>query len=205
MKRNPYREAFYARHKWASRYCKGRDVLDIPCGMGWGTSLLLGCRTLVGVDISPEAITEARDRYGRRATFQVGDMAILGFDRNSFDVIVCLEGIEHVPVAVGEVFLSEAARVLRPDGRLLLTSPHCPTKEHSGNPYHLKEYRPEELRALLERHFDIVEVDARRVKKVTVSYFHARRRDKSVTHGRPYDRFVGELPASAGKNAAERN
>lgn len=187
VKRNPYRDAFYARYKWASQYCKGRDVLDIPCGMGWGTSLLAGCRTLTGVDISSEAISEAQDRYGKKATFQVGNMANVGFDRNSFDVVVCLEGIEHVPADVGEVFLSEAGRVLRPGGRLLLTSPHCPTKQHSGNPYHLKEYRPKELRALLEKHFDVVEVDVRHVKNLIVSYFHASRREKCVPDGREQD------------------
>lgn len=176
LQHSPYRQAFLWRYRWAGRYCKACDVLDIPCGMGWGTSLLEGCKTLVGIDISPDAIAEARQRYGMCAKFLVGDMTKLEFSNESFDVVVCLEGIEHVRPEIGDMFIYEADRVLRPGGLLLLSSPHCRTKEHSGNPYHVKEYKPEEIRALINPAFEVVDVVERDVDNLTVTYFHTMRR-----------------------------
>ncbi|MEZ4681894.1 MAG: class I SAM-dependent methyltransferase [Caldilineaceae bacterium] len=119
---------------------------------GLGTSLLTGCRSVTGVDISEDAIIEAQQRYGKGIRFIVGSMAQLEFDNNSFDIIACLEGIEHVSFDIAYQFLQESARVLRADGQLFISSPYCRTGEHSGNPYHLKEYQPDELTKLLRTH-----------------------------------------------------
>ena len=173
---SPYRKEFDWRYQWVAKYCKGNDVLEIPCGMGWGTSLLKGCRTLVGVDIEPDAIAEARQRYGTKAKFFVGNMSKLEFDNSTFDVVVCLEGIEHVLPKVGKTFISEAARILRPGGMLFLSSPDCINKEHSGNPYHVKEYTPTELRALIDPYFDISDKIERKVDNLIINYFQAKLR-----------------------------
>ena len=151
------------------------DVLDIPSGMGWGTSLLKGCRNLVGLDISHESITEAQRRYGGKATFLVGNMNSLPFSDNAFDLISCLEGIEHVSGNVAKFFVSECSRVLRPRGLLIISSPHCTTGEHSGNPYHLKEYTPYELKTLIAPYFEIVLDEARSIDNLIVSIFLAKR------------------------------
>lgn len=144
--------------------------------MGWGTALLRGCRTLVGVDISDEAITEARERYGRRAEFIVGDMSRLEFGGAAFDTVVCLEGIEHVPLETGRAFMSESARVLRQDGVLLLSSPCSRDTNHSGNPYHVEEYSFDEIRALIRPFYDIDGVIQRDVGNLLVYYIHATRK-----------------------------
>ncbi len=176
LRRSAYLEAFCWRYRWVAHHCRGLDLLDVPCGMGWGTSFLRGCRSAFGVDISEEAIAEARHRYARHATFMVGTMSRLPFNDEAFDLVCCLEGIEHVEPAIGEAFLAEAARVLRPRGMLFLSSPHCRDGCHSGNPYHVKEYQPDELRRLLLPRFDIKEVIAREVKTLTVLYLRAQRR-----------------------------
>lgn len=173
--RTPYRAAFEARYRWAAGYCRDREVLDIPCGMGWGTSLLRGCRKVNGVDISEEAIAEARQRYGRCADFRMGSMDALDFENEAFDVVCCLEGIEHVPKEVGMRFLAEARRVLRPGGLLLLTSPSSRNGQHSGNPYHVHEYHPEEIREAVEQRFHLEEMRARNVDNLIVQYICARR------------------------------
>lgn len=174
--RNPYREALFWRYRCVAKCCQGKDVLDIPCGLGWGTSLLRGCRSLCGVDISPEAINEATARYGDRATFSVGDMSKLAFPDASMDLISCLEGIEHVPPSVGATFVLEAARVLRPGGEMIMSSPHCNDGAHSGNPCHVKEYTPEELRALVAPCFEVFREEQRTVDNLTVTMFFLRRR-----------------------------
>jgi O-antigen biosynthesis protein len=176
-RKNPYREAFMWRYAWVSRHSLGKDVVDIPCGMGWGTSLIRGARSLTGLDISAEAIVEARERYGEHADFEVGDMSHVGVGDRCCDVLSCLEGIEHVPVEVGEKFLAEAHRILRPNGLMLLSSPYCRMKAHSGNPYHIHEYRPDEIRSKVSKYFHIERVETRDVDDLTVLYLTCRKKD----------------------------
>lgn len=175
IKRSPYREALLWRYKWVNNYCNGKDVLDVPCGMGWGTSLLKGYRSITGVDISSEAIQEASKRYGKKAQFLIGSMESLNFQNSSFDLIVCLEGIEHVPTEVGESFLQEAKRILRPEGEILLSSPYCKNGKHSGNPYHIYEYQPHEIKELIEKYFEIESVHKKEVDILTVDYIRAKK------------------------------
>jgi ubiquinone/menaquinone biosynthesis C-methylase UbiE len=174
-KPNPYREAVFWRYKWVSSQCKGAEVIDIPCGMGWGTSQILGTRSLTGFDLSADAISEATRRYGKLAKFEVGDMCNLDRTDASVDVVSCLEGIEHVPVEVGRKFLEEAYRVLRPGGMLLISSPYCNTMPHSGNPYHIHEYQPDEIRSLLSEFFSIEDCVTREVDIMTVLYLTCRK------------------------------
>ena len=171
---SPYRGALFWRYGFANKYCAGKDVLDIPCGMGWGTSLLKGCHNLVGADISHESIIEAQRRYGKQAMFLVGDMGSLGFPQDAFDIVSCLEGIEHVSAEAAKAFVSECSRVLRPGGLLIVSSPHCITGEHSGNPYHLIEYKPDDLKNLMEPYFEIVLGDSRLIDNLIVSIFLGR-------------------------------
>ncbi len=180
--RNPYREALFWRYKVVARHCRGKDLLDVPCGMVWGTSLLKGCRSIVGIDIASEAIAEARSRYGHRAEFRTGDMGALDIPDSSIDVVSCLEGIEHVPPATDASFVRECYRVLRAGGLVILSSPHCNDAPHSGNPYHIKEYRPEEMRALVTPLFEVVEETRRIVDNLTITMFVLRRR-AAVTRG----------------------
>ena len=140
------------------------------------TSLIRGARSLKGIDLNAEAIAEAQQRYGEHAEFGVGDMSRLQFTDSSDDVICCLEGIEHVPVDVAQQFLAEANRVLRPDGLMLISSPYCRTRAHSGNPYHIHEYRPEEIGAAVSRHFTVQETESRDVDILTVLYMKCRKR-----------------------------
>jgi SAM-dependent methyltransferase len=175
-RKSPYREALLWRYRWASSHCRNRDVLDVPCGMGWGTSLLQGARSLRGIDLNVEAIEEARRRYGSQATFQTGDMAALPIEDASLDVVCCMEGIEHVPVAVGTAFLQECYRVLQPEGQLLLSSPYLVAGGHSGNPFHVHEYRPEEIKSLMGRWFVVEEEVTRQVDRLHVLYLRCRRK-----------------------------
>jgi ubiquinone/menaquinone biosynthesis C-methylase UbiE len=174
--RSPYRAAFLWRYNWVSKFCRGMDVIDVPCGMGWGTSLISGARSIKGFDLSRQAIDEAMARYGSHANFEVGDMCKLNILNNSVDVVSCLEGIEHVPSDVGRSFLSEAHRVLRPEGRLLISSPYCRTMPHSGNPYHIYEYKPEEIHELLGEFFSIETCETKDVDIMTVLYLNCQKK-----------------------------
>lgn len=112
-----------SRYRWAAGLARGLDVLDIPCGVGYGTSLLAGAgaRHALGVDVSPDTIDEARERAGDFADFVVGDLRDLPPEDRSFDLVTCFETI-----GIGadlDRALDELRRVLRPDGVLLLSAP----------------------------------------------------------------------------------
>ena len=152
LKKNKYRHNLVNRYNYCNDYIKGKVVLDIPCGMGWGTSMLKGFQKIYGIDIASDAIEEAKSRYPE-ISFSVGNMTKIDFPDNSFDVVICLEGFEHVTYLEGQNFLKEAKRVLKPEGTLILSTPLLiDEKLHSGNRYHLCEYKREELFDTIRNH-----------------------------------------------------
>jgi ubiquinone/menaquinone biosynthesis C-methylase UbiE len=157
--KNRYKKKLYERYRFCLPYIKRKDrVLDVPCGVGWGTSLLKGARKIIGMDISQEAVDFANKRYccsGRE--FIQGDMKSLPFPNSHFDVLICLEGFEHVSVSTGRQFLHEAQRVLVSGGILLMTCPILDELGRStGNPYHIHEYLDTELVDLVNFFFRIL-------------------------------------------------
>jgi SAM-dependent methyltransferase len=132
-----------ARYQLVASRVAGRTVLDAGCGVGWGSELLLaaGARRVTGVDLSPDAIANARARVPG-ARFLVGDLVALGLETAEFDVVVCFEALEHVPDPLQ--CLDELVRVLHPDGTLFVSSPN-PDVYPAGNPFHVRELPPEEL------------------------------------------------------------
>ena len=133
----------------------GKRVLDIACGEGYGTKALAmaGASSVVGVDISPDACRHAASKYGIDARLRLrnGNPAP---PLCSVDIVVSFETVEHVQNPDG--FLRECVRVLRPGGKLIISTPDKPTySEHSGgqNPFHCCEMTEDEFRRLVGRHF----------------------------------------------------
>lgn len=112
----------HARYWWAAQAVAGLRVLDAGCGEGSGADVLsrAGAEEVVGVDVAPDAVSTAMERFGSVATFTLGDLAALPFDSESFDVAVVFEVIEHV--GDRSRALEELRRVLRPDGMLLAST-----------------------------------------------------------------------------------
>jgi ubiquinone/menaquinone biosynthesis C-methylase UbiE len=102
----------------------GSHVLDLGCGCGIPmVRVLSGEHHVTGVDISPVQIGRAR-RLVPAATFICADMTTLEFEPASFDAIVALYSIIHVPLEEQPPFLAALARWLRPQGLLLVMVGH---------------------------------------------------------------------------------
>ncbi len=143
------------RYAFARRYVAGKRVLDVACGEGYGSALLAGVATSVtGIDIDAGAIRHARARYSAVANvrFEEGSAVALPLPDASVDVVVSFETIEHLPRADQPRMLAEIARVLAPDGMLVLSAPN--PAEYSAarnyrNPFHQHEPDRAELEGLL--------------------------------------------------------
>jgi 2-polyprenyl-3-methyl-5-hydroxy-6-metoxy-1,4-benzoquinol methylase len=150
------------RYHWAAGAVEGREVLDAGCGVGYGSALLAqlgGASRCMGVDIAPDAIERARADHGSdpRLDFQLGDVTALELPDDRFDVVTCFETIEHIDQAAQERFVAEAARVLRPGGLLIASSPNR-AQYPAGNPFHVRELTPAELEQLTRREFAQVQL-----------------------------------------------
>jgi SAM-dependent methyltransferase len=155
------------RYEEASRLIGDTDtVLDVACGFGFGTSILAAATSGVvhGCDLAADAVLEAHRKHaGARARFWIASGTQLPVRDAHFDAVVSFETVEHV--ADDEGFLAELWRVLRPGGSLVLSTPNALVSSPSGcvtNPFHVREYRLRDLRALLGRRFTTVRVRGQR-------------------------------------------
>lgn len=138
------------RYQFAARYAQPSRILDIACGVGYGTRLLRdeihqACQ-VIGVDCSEESIAYARQRYGRDGIdFIVAD-AMTYEDPRRFDTIVSLETIEHVPDP--QRFLLHLRELLSPGGVFIGSVPTSFTTD--ANPHHRSDFTERQFRALVE-------------------------------------------------------
>lgn len=142
------------RYAFACRFVRGKRVLDIACGEGYGSAALqkTGAASVIGVDVSESTCAHVRDKYGLDA--KPGTAEQIPIPESSIDVVVSFETIEHVPDPWR--FLDECVRVLAPGGRLVISTPN--KEVYSGrlgaqNPYHCSEMNEEEFASALRARF----------------------------------------------------
>ena len=147
------------RYIFAAGLTRGKTILDVACGTGYGADHMvrIGATRAVGVDISAESLNYAQERFGgpERTSFVCADGTMLPVVDGCFDVVVSFETIEHITGYVE--FLMECRRVLRENGLFVCSTPNrrvfSPDVAEPPNPYHVKEFWPEEFVRLLRRCF----------------------------------------------------
>lgn len=170
----PAENYWFRRHlvvyEWIGARVIGRRVLDMACGEGYGSEVLSrSAARVVGVDANPEAHEHAHRRYQREnLSFERGLVETFG-EPAAFDAVVFLQTIEHVQDPAG--VLEHLRTLLAPGGVAYVSTPNVltlagPDREKSDNPWHLREYRPEEFAVLCRGVFASVEL---------LGLFHARK------------------------------
>ena len=99
-------------------------VLDVGCGPGVMTEVVLERGgTFEGVDLSPEMVNEAREKFGHlpNVSFRVGNIEAIGAEDNSYDQLICMAVTEYLQTP--DRALREIARVLKPGGIAIVTTP----------------------------------------------------------------------------------
>ncbi len=187
----PEENYWYQRHvaayRFASNLVEGREILDAGCGEGYGSEILTAsARDVVGVDIDADTLVRAGRRYPR-ARFERADLLELPFPDASFDAVVSLQVIEHL--SAPRAFLAECARVLRPAGLLVLSTPNRLTFSPEGprNPFHVNEVSEPELHALLSTAF--------RVERTLGSFHGSRIRRTERMRRRSFPEMLLDRPA----------
>jgi len=143
-----------ARYEMARDYIAGGRVLDLGCGTGYGSGILLEkAMEVVGIDLSDEAIEYANEKYKSQGLeFLAGDVTNLQFENDSFDAVVCFEVVEHIENA--GTLLDEVSRVIKDEGLFIVSTPNGAVIVSSRpNPYHFREYNVGEFTKLLESRF----------------------------------------------------
>lgn len=147
------------RYAFARRFVEGRRVLDAACGEGYGTALLgTVAASAIGLDIDMASVDRATSLYaqGKRIRFIASSCTGLPLPSASIDVVVSFETIEHLDAGDQLAMLSEFARVLTPEGFLIMSSPNkrlYSDERQYVNPYHLHELYRDDLARLLGARF----------------------------------------------------
>jgi SAM-dependent methyltransferase len=147
-----------ARYTFAARLARGKRVLDVGCGAGYGSAeLAQEARSVLGIDIAAEAVNYARANYRQpNLSFEQGSGAALPHADSIFDLVVAFEVIEHLENF--SALLQEARRVLAPNGQFIVSTPnklyYTESRGREGaNPFHVHEFEFEEFREELKQVF----------------------------------------------------
>ena len=140
------------RYTAAESIVKGKIVLDIASGSGYGTKLLANsAKKVFGVDIDKSAVEYAKQNFSAsNIEFKVGDGEKIPLEDNSVDVVITFETIEHVKDY--KKFIKEIKRVLKKDGIAIISTPND-LEFTEGNHFHLHEFEYTELTDLLRKDF----------------------------------------------------
>jgi SAM-dependent methyltransferase len=131
----------------------GRTVLEVGCGEGYGTARIAAvAKHVLGIDYDEPSIRHAAATYPQ-AAFARANLAGLPIGDGAIEVVATLQVIEHV--WDHPQFVRECARVLRPGGTLVVTTPNrltfSPGLDRPVNPFHTHEFTAAELTRLLSR------------------------------------------------------
>lgn len=153
---------WFRRHEAAYRaiapFCRGALVLDAGCGEGYGAALLRreGAGRVVALDVEAGVVAHAATRYPS-VDVAHADLHRLPVRGGAIEVVVTSQTVEHLHDQAA--FVTECARVLRPAGTLVVTTPNrltfSPGLAAPVNPFHTRELSPDELVELLAPDFAV--------------------------------------------------
>ena len=161
-------DRFYGKVGGLVSAVRPESVLDAGCGEGETLERLAGLlpASVTGIDLTPDSVEFAARRIPD-GSFSVADLTALPFEDDSFDLVLCLEVLEHI--ADPAPALAELSRVCR--GDIVLSVPSEPWfrlgslargKYLGGwgnHPEHVNHWNPRSFRAFLDSKTDVVTVE----------------------------------------------
>lgn len=141
------------RYELAAMFCRGKRVLEIGCGAGYGAAILAKTAQVDAFDYSAEAIDYCRFHYSPVDTpnyprFFVANLLDYKCPKDAYDVVVAFEVLEHIPD--GEPLMQLIKDALVPSGVALISTP---SPASFGGSFDICMYTLESLRELLSGYF----------------------------------------------------
>jgi 2-polyprenyl-3-methyl-5-hydroxy-6-metoxy-1,4-benzoquinol methylase len=151
---NPVHQRLLFPYMQASQMVSG-NLLEIGCGAGRGVEVLSPVVTAyTGIDKNTPLLTTLSQQYPQHRFLDQFIPPLKGCEDNSFDYVITFQVIEHIED--DHAFIKEAHRVLKPGGKLILTTVNRKFSL-SRNPWHVREYLAHELRNLIMKDFSAIE------------------------------------------------
>lgn len=170
---NPIHQRLYKAYVASEEYIGG-DVLEVGCGEGRGIDLLMAkARTFTAVDKIKAVIDRLQAKHPKGRFLSMNIPPLSGLHDNAYDVVVSFQVIEHIEDDM--LFLREIHRVLRPGGIAFFTTPNR-RLTLTRNPWHIREYLPEELEALAGKVFSEVSMKGIAGNNKVMKYYEENKR-----------------------------
>ncbi|WP_020595676.1 class I SAM-dependent methyltransferase [Spirosoma panaciterrae] len=151
---NPVHQRLLFPYVEAAQMVSG-NVLEIGCGWGRGLELLTKAAThYTGIDKNQDLINALQAEYPQSTFISANIPPLRTLADNTFDYIVTFQVIEHIEN--DDLFVKEAHRVLKPGGKLLLTTVNK-SFSLTRNPWHVREYYADGLKDLITKYFSKIE------------------------------------------------
>ncbi|MES2428714.1 MAG: class I SAM-dependent methyltransferase [Bacteroidota bacterium] len=153
--------AHFNRYKWVSQFVKDKAVLDLACGSGYGSKMLIEigeAKSVLGGDLSNEVIDYCRAKHKTLSNLTFVQLDACKFNiENKFDLIVSFETIEHLLEV--ELFLANIKNSLKNKASFVLSTPISKKSiDHNPeNPHHLIEWDIPTFLYLIEKNGFVVQ------------------------------------------------
>jgi SAM-dependent methyltransferase len=190
---NPIHQRLFKAYVVAKDYIQG-DVLEVGCGEGRGIETILPLsKSFTAVDKIKPVIDELQLKFPTGKFISMNIPPLSGLHDNTYDSIVSFQVIEHIENDF--LFLKEIHRVLKHGGIALLTTPNR-KMSLTRNPWHVREYLPEELKTLAQKIFSHADMKGITGNPKVMSYYEQNK--KSVERITRFDilNLQYRLPAS---------
>jgi len=173
-------------------------LLEAGCGEGYGAGMLAErCDAVVALDYDAATVAHVRLTYPGMPVVR-GNLVALPLRERSVDWVVSLQTLEHLWDA--HTFVAECVRVLRPGGTLVVSTPNRLTfspglgpDDKPANPFHHKEFAPQNLLALLTEHADVDTMIGVRHGAAIRRWEHAHGSIVQAQLARPYQGWDADL------------
>ena len=170
---DPSENVIYQRHliayKEAAKLVSG-TVLEVGSGEGYGImELAPKADHYIAVDKYNTDISDELKKENNITFIQAEVPPLKGIEDNSVDFVVTFQVIEHIDD--DEMFLQEIHRVLKPEGKVILTTPNS-MMSLTRNPWHTREYTPAQMGKVLKSSFDNYELKGVFGNKKVMDYYN---------------------------------